>query len=300
MLQRFFNVIELNNRVFIQNEGVSSLNYQETDVPAASINADQAGAVITPSNVEIRNGRIGRSSHAGIHGNSVTGLTVRDVAVTDFEVAGLHCNGCKDVLIEDVNVGPSARDVPVLATFANARFLELYTQTLIPEGFAGERVDGLDELFEDTITFADRPGSPVTIREVFDRLKKAIELYRDYLKDDDTDDLSDNDLALLEEAKAVFTNPVATTDGSVQYGIFFNRRGLPTQDDNFVGAGVESSNIVIRNVNILGLHASPVEVPSLMTEEGSHMQGPSRDIIRIFDITTDKMRTLLDSKYLGK
>lgn len=29
------------------------------------------------------------------------------------------------------------------------------------------------------------------------------------------------------------------------------------------------------------------------------MQGPARDLIRIFDITTDRMRTLLDSRYKG-
>jgi len=31
LLQRFFNVIELNDRVFVSNNGVSSLNYQKTD-----------------------------------------------------------------------------------------------------------------------------------------------------------------------------------------------------------------------------------------------------------------------------
>lgn len=71
------------------------------------------------------------------------------------------------------------------------------------------------------------------------------------------------------------------------------------QDDNFVGAGRESANLVIKDVKIHGLSANPVEVPSLMTDEGAHMQGPSRDLLRITDIVTDRLRTLFDSRYKG-
>lgn len=301
LLQRFFNVIQLNNRVFVPNEGVSSLNYQETDVAAPSLNSDTAGGLITPQNILITNGSVGRSSHAGIHGNSIVGLTIQDVTVSDFEVAGIQCNGCKDVTIEDVTVGPSARDVPVLATFSNARFMEFYTQTLIPRGFEEEPAhlqNDLDALFQETIAFADRPGSPMTLQEIFDRLKTAVSLFRAY-KNGDTSLLSTEDKVLLEEAIAVFTNPTSTPDGSVLYGIFLNRRGVPAQDDNFNGAGAETMNVVVRNTQITGLHSSPVEVPSLMTEEGSHMQGPSRDLLRILDVTSDNMRTILNSQYQG-
>jgi hypothetical protein len=111
--------------------------------------------------------------------------------------------------------------------------------------------------------------------------------------------LSKDDLFLLEEAKDVFVNPSGLTDGSVQYGIFFNRFGVPVTDDNFNGAGAETANITIRNTKIHGLHANPVEVVSLMTEEGAHMQGPARDLLHICDITSDNMRTLIDSQYKG-
>lgn len=154
LVQRFFNVIELNNRVFVPNEGVSSLNYQKTDKPAGGA---EAGDFIMPSNVVVKNGIIGRSSHAGIHGNGVTGLKVVDVTIKDFEVAGIHCNGCKDVSIDEVEVGPSASSVPALATFSNARFLEFFTQTLIPGGFNRESSlykQTLLDLFDENITFA--------------------------------------------------------------------------------------------------------------------------------------------------
>lgn len=58
------------------------------------------------------------------------------------------------------------------------------------------------------------------------------------------------------------------------------------QDDNFVGAGRESSNITIDDVKIHGLHANPIEIPSLITDEGAHMQGVARDLLRITDVSS--------------
>ncbi len=105
LVQRFFNAIELNDRVFAQNNGVSSLNYQRTDrlIEGEAL----AGSIMKPRNVVIKNGVIGKSSHSGIHGNGVTGLTIFNVNIRDFEVSGIHCNGCKNVEITDSKVGPS-------------------------------------------------------------------------------------------------------------------------------------------------------------------------------------------------
>ena len=44
LLQRFFNAIELGDRPFVQNDGVSSLDYQATDRPLPS--GPLAGAVV--------------------------------------------------------------------------------------------------------------------------------------------------------------------------------------------------------------------------------------------------------------
>ena len=62
-----------------------------------------------------------------------------------------------------------------------------------------------------------------------------------------------------------------------------------------MGAGRESESIVIKNVQIHGPHANPIEVPSLMTDEGAHMQGVARDLIRITDVSFPDLTT---SKYL--
>ena len=168
LLQRFFNVIELNDRVFVNNKAsprsstrrvirkcISSNKRLNNRFPLRFIDltpvicillfyispagaSAKAGSIVTPRNVVIKNGSLGRSSHAGIHGNSVEGLVVENVKISNFEVAGIQCNGCRDVLITSSEVGPSAHNVPVLATFSNARFLEFFTKRLIPSGFQHE------------------------------------------------------------------------------------------------------------------------------------------------------------------
>lgn len=299
LLQRFFNAIELNDRVFVQNNGVSSLNYQKTDQLISG--GEKAGSIVKPSNVIIKNGFIGKSSHSGIHGNGVTGLTISDVEITEFEVSGIHCNGCKKVEITNCVVGPSMREVPVLGTFSNARFLEFFTKTLIPYGFDHEPAafkEALLPLFNETISFGDRPDSEVTLQSVFSRLSRAMELFRSYHFDGKAP-MSESDLLLLEEAKSVFENPTGLPDGSVLYGIVLNRLGFPATDENFFGAGRETEEINLRNLKITGLHAAPLEVAALMTEDHTFMQGPARDLIRIFDITSDQMRSLGGSHYKG-
>ena len=85
---------QLNDRVFVDNEGVSSLSYQEGDKfhPFAS-NYDETQrlpAIVRVSDVKIKNGKIGRSSHAGIHGNGATNIRIVDVEIFDFEVWIFH------------------------------------------------------------------------------------------------------------------------------------------------------------------------------------------------------------------
>jgi hypothetical protein len=154
--------------------------------------------------------------------------------------------------------------------------------------------ESLLALFDSSITFSDRPSQPVTLKQVFDRLSRAIDLFRNKVQPMDPSDIS-----LLQEAENIFGNPSGLTDGSVIYGIFFNRLGLPETDENFNGAGRETQNIVLENINVHDLHINPIEVAALMTEEGAFMQGPARDLLRIYDITTDNMRSLENSFYKG-
>ena len=71
LIQRFFSVIELNSSPFPANTGPTDFG-DETTFKAAH-------------NVVIRNGKTGRSSHHGIHGNSNNNIKLIGLEVTDFE-----------------------------------------------------------------------------------------------------------------------------------------------------------------------------------------------------------------------
>eukprot|EP01129_Flabellula_baltica_P008773 TRINITY_DN3512_c1_g7_i1.p1 TRINITY_DN3512_c1_g7~~TRINITY_DN3512_c1_g7_i1.p1 ORF type:complete len:1179 (-),score=292.00 TRINITY_DN3512_c1_g7_i1:130-3666(-) len=299
LMQRFFNVIQLNDKVFVHNEGVSSLNYQNAD-NVTYVHSHIVGDLVTVQNVLIDGGVIGRSSHIGIHGNGAKGVTIRNVHIRDFEVAGIQCNGCKRVIIDKCEIGPSSREVTALATFSNARFIDLFGNRIIPYGFARdhEYSSVLLPLLDEEIQFADRSESK-SIRQILERVGEAVRLYKNYIFGTMSDSLSVEEENLLQEARKVFNNPTGLPDGSVIYGILINKLGTPNPDDNFFGSGYESGNVVIKSTNIHGLHARPQMVPGLKTVNGDFIQGSSRDVLRIFDSVSDQFRTLKRSRYAG-
>lgn len=300
LLQRFFNTIQLNDKVFVNNEGVGALNYQNRDNVTMDGHTQTVGNLVTVKNIRIQGGTIGRSSHIGIHGNGAQRVTIKDMIIENFEVAGIQCNGCKRVVIDRCTVGPSSREVPALATFSNARFMDLFINRMIPMGFArdGDFSPALLALLDEEIQFADR-DEPVTIKQTFTRLEDALNLYTKFRANTLPAQLSEEEEELLEEAKKVFANPSGLPDGGVVYGIVINKLGVPHPDDNFFGSGYESGNIIIQNTEIKGLHGRPTQVPALQTVGGDFIQGTSRDVFRIFDLVSDRFRTLTDATYSG-
>ena len=92
------------------------------------------------------------------------------------------------------------------------------------------------ELFDNRIFFAGRAYSQ-SLRNIFERLSKALSLFRSHQMDSSIPIEDDNDKTLLEEALTIFGNPTGLPDGSAVYGILFNRLGFPATDENFFGAG---------------------------------------------------------------
>ena len=81
--QRFFSVIELADQPFIPKQGPAQFG----------------NTIRSSSNVAIINGKIGLSSHHGIHGNGVNNIMVKNVDFIDNEVCGIALNGCTDTYI---------------------------------------------------------------------------------------------------------------------------------------------------------------------------------------------------------
>ena len=96
--------------------------------------------------------------------------------ILNLKVAGIQCNGCQNVLIKDCTIGPTSRAVPVLATFASARFLLRYTKDIIQYGFNQESLIGL----LDTTTVSIASKGTRTVKQIFDELDEVLNSFRDF------------------------------------------------------------------------------------------------------------------------
>ena len=88
--QRIFALIEISSKQFVGDQGPANLGRTE---------------IQSLFNIEIKNGELGLTSHHGIHGFSATNVSISNVNVHDFDVAGIHCNGCNNVDIQDSVIG---------------------------------------------------------------------------------------------------------------------------------------------------------------------------------------------------
>ena len=64
------------------------------------------------SNVWIKNGRLGRSSHHGIHGNSNSRVLIENLKIDDYRAAAIQLNGAEDAVIRNVDA-VDCRKTPV-------------------------------------------------------------------------------------------------------------------------------------------------------------------------------------------
>lgn len=117
LLMRFFAVIELADQPFVPGQGPF----------------DFGGDIVSASNVTIKNGTIGLSSHHGIHGNGNENITIQNVDFIDYEVAAVALNGVKGLDVRNVTA-TNRKDVPVVGTFSSAQFLKAFIEELSRNG----------------------------------------------------------------------------------------------------------------------------------------------------------------------
>lgn len=92
---------------------------------------------VAASNVTIKNGTLGRSSHWGIHGNSNANIRVKDVVIKDFEVAAVECNGLIGGSFSDVKISGTEHIVRVTPLVAAADSLLAYLEELTSQNYPG-------------------------------------------------------------------------------------------------------------------------------------------------------------------
>ena len=211
--QRWFSIIELADRAFVANEGVASLKVQEGDKllshpsasnpsadglgpssrPGASSNTfgPRGGPLASASKTLISGGTLGQSSHAGIHGNGNRDVVVEDMTVLDFEVAGVQFNGGDNVAVARCTIGPSKTSGVPSHKVSHAVFTSLYAHRYLPGGLFHLAAKGHKNLpitggsrtptLVGTIQLGDKPrGEEVSMQWLFDRLRYALNLYFDH------------------------------------------------------------------------------------------------------------------------
>lgn len=219
--QRFFACIELADQPFIPFQGPSNF-----------------GLVLRPArHCMIMNGKIGRSSHHGIHGNSQADtILIENVTFSDFEVGAIALNGAKNVYINGVTVNGNNKQIPVLGTYSAGRFSKLFTKEIIRRGLntteLNTAVNNLNIQMD--ITFNSHIFGSGSI-------------------------------------PTLFKNNSGLIDGNC-YGILFNPNGVAV--NNFLERRInnkanECSNICLFNTSITSIHGKINEIVAIGTGSGS-------------------------------
>ena len=219
--QRFFSLIELAAKPFLPHQGASTWGLTE---------------VYYANNLEIRGpGHIGLSSHHGIHGNNANNIWIHDINIRNFDVAGIACNGCTNVKIENVIVGPQNNEIPTLGRYTHSR------------AFIPRLKDLYDNYADEEIQFYGREKT--TVGALCQRMVDQMDMiYFNYINEIEYEP---NDKEWIA-AQKVFKNPTGWMDGGSSYGIVINGGGAAV-----VGIGTRitgTDNIIMNNVEVFGIY----------------------------------------------
>lgn len=245
LAQRFFSIIELADAPFIKGQGPgtfsNTLKYAE--------------------NVIIGNGKLGKSSHHGIHGNLANNVLLENLVIADFEFVGIALNGGHCIVLKDIEIGPNKQDVPVLATYSAARFAKLFTNHVLLKNVL--------------------PGS------VSETLKGKLNVLQHEM-DETLADIQANSRVNSD----LFRNESKLPDGNV-YGVLIKDEGFAVNDfvtpnDAMIGKKSQTRNVFLYNVNVKNLRCRVDEVVALSTKGGTGVTTDvAGSVLQIDKITFD-------------
>lgn len=255
--QRFFAVVELTTP-FIAGQGPADFVRGTAPVEAARFT--------------LRNGRVGLSSHHGIHGNGAWSVLIEDVDIANYEVGAVAFNGVHDMVLRRVRALGTLSRVPVLATYSSARFMMPFVHRAVEAG---------------------RASSIGAVRGVADRLAaKGARLQS--LMDDVATDVSSSgviDKSRHGEAYALFGNPSGLPDGSASYGFIVHAHGVAVNGfecDRSDARNDHLHHILIEDCEVRNTLLHAVEVPVLQEVSSNNIQrGPAGDVLRVADLVSE-------------
>lgn len=245
--QRFFSVIELADQPFVPKQGPA--NFGKT--------------IKSSSHVMIKNGKIGLSSHHGIHGNGINNILIKNVDFEDNEVCSIALNGCTDAYLVNIIIKKNRHDIPVLGTYSAGRFLKLFTDGL------KDAIDKSNETYEENM--------------------------RDFKKE--LDQAFNSIIMNHGEFPILYKNESGLIDGNY-YGIIINPMGIavnaPLANRNNPKSS-ESCNIYIKSVSINNIKTNINEIIALRNSKNDILTTPSGSIFQFF-----KSHRLINDKYYYK
>jgi len=251
LAQRFYAHIELASSPFIP-AGAGSQGP-----------ANFGNQLLAATNVTIRNGVLGRTSHHCIHGNGMEGVKIIDVQCKDFEVTGMQFNGGKRIELKGVEVGPARTDVPVLGIFSHAKFIRPYVEAILANPAPECSAAALP--IHSHIVNGQTVNTPKPGVDILDDLDSAIfETFMSVVK-------KDEHVAIPQ----LFQNPSGITDAN-QHGLIFAKIGAAV--NGFAKArDVEAGNsgILLKNVHVHDLISNVREV--VMFDDGTETGTPQHD-----------------------
>eukprot|EP01084_Bolivina_argentea_P081830 148160_1 len=163
--QGYFSIIELGSQPFLPMHGPGNFGVNP----------------VWAENVIIKNGILRLSSHHGIHGNNNNEIQILNINSYNFDVAGIQCNSCENLLISNCIIGPQNNGIPLLGRYTHSRALLPRLKQLIDDGYGNKQV-----------TFYNR--NTQTISDIINRLINQMDMIYNYINNPDNFDIDDDNI----------------------------------------------------------------------------------------------------------
>lgn len=240
-MQRFYANIETASTPFIPKQGPG----------------DFGSKIVSPKYIYIHNGKLGRSSHHGIHGNGNKYLVIENVDMIDYEFVGSAINGGHYVVYKDCRILHSFRDLKVLASWSAALFAQQFADRIIEEVNSGKSIS--KELFREL------SHNRLRLQRVIDNTKKELFEGKDV-------------------SNPLFRNELKVGDGNM-YGILSHPLGVAINEFSSAETmeGEKSTYFFIDNCLIKDIEGDVDEIITFQDKEGKAQKGPSGDLLKLKD-----------------
>jgi len=215
--QRFYSHIELASAPFIVKQG-----------PSRGL----AGSYSAGKNLLVTNGKLGLSSHHGIHSNTNNNVILDRLQIEDFQVAGIHLNGLDVGILNKIVVKNTSKDVPILFSYSQARFLRPFLANAIKKN--GDKPININ-------------GTNKTVNTINKELLQSLIMTKGQV------------VATDKTTNLLYGNPSGLSDGNV-YGIVLNVNGVAV--NSFLtkrpsGDTIGNNNIYLHDIIVDDIVSDP-------------------------------------------